>query len=136
MKFWRWWWPVIVWMFLIFILSSQESVLVSDKKLVNFLFFKTLHVLEYALLYVLYYRALKNSLFSEKVVNMYAVAFFLTTLYALTDEIHQSFVPTREGKLRDVIIDAIGGGLSWSLIEWLPKAPPRLRRLAKILRVL
>ena len=106
----------------IFFLSGRESVQIADEPLVNFLFFKTLHVIEYAILFILYYRALKNK----------TAALLLTLLYAVTDEIHQLFVPTREGRLRDVIIDAIGATLAWILINnLLPRAPKKLRDWAK-----
>jgi VanZ family protein len=40
--------------------------------------------------------------------------------------VHQTFVPTREGTLRDVIIDGIGAALAWyTLARLLPKAPRR-----------
>lgn len=122
MRFIRYWFPVIGWMAVIFFLSGRESVRVADEYILNFLFFKTLHVIEYSILFVLYFRALKNA----------AAAFFLTLMYATTDEIHQLFVPTREGRLRDVIIDAIGAGIAWILIKrLLPKAPKKLRAWAK-----
>jgi hypothetical protein len=109
-------------MTIIFLLSSRQRVEVSPDQLVNFVFFKTLHVMEYAMLFLLYVRALKN----------FVAAFLLTILYAISDEVHQTFVPTREGKVRDVIIDAIGASLAWySLKQLLPKAPKKLLRWAK-----
>lgn len=127
MKFFRYWLPVVVWMVIIFVLSGRESVQVADEPILNFLFFKTLHVIEYAVLFILYFRALKNK----------AAAFFLTLLYAATDEIHQMFVPTREGKFRDVIIDAIGATLAWiSITHLLPRVPKKLRALAKSLEII
>lgn len=35
-------------------------------------------------------------------------AFVLVLFYAVFDEMHQSFIPTREGSLRDIVIDMIG----------------------------
>lgn len=35
-------------------------------------------------------------------------AFLLCVLYAISDEVHQLFVPGRSGQLRDVIIDSAG----------------------------
>lgn len=136
MKFIRYWFPVIGWMAVIFILSGRESVQVADDFILNFLFFKTLHVIEYSILFVLYFRALKNTLRVSIGVNLLAVAFFLTLMYAATDEIHQMFVPTREGRLRDVIIDAIGATIAWiSITRLLPRAPRKLRAWAKSLEV-
>lgn len=122
MKFLRYWFPVIGWMAVIFFLSGRESTQVSDTQLINFLFFKTLHVIEYGILFLLSKRAMRNGM----------AAFLLTMIYAMTDEIHQIFVPTREGRLRDVIIDAFGAGIVWiSIVKWLPRAPEKLRAWAR-----
>jgi VanZ family protein len=116
------WIPPLLWMALIFALSSRHSVTVSSEYVLNFLFFKTLHVMEYAVLYALVYRASDNFLSS----------FIITILYAVSDELHQTLVPTREGKLRDVIIDALGATLAWhTLRQLLPKAPKKLKNWAK-----
>lgn len=127
MKIIRYWLPVIIWMVVIFFLSGRSSVQVAEEPLINFLFFKTLHVIEYAILFALYYRALKNK----------TAALLLTLLYAVTDEIHQLFVPTREGRLRDVIIDAIGATIAWiSITHLLPRVPGKLRALVKSLEII
>jgi VanZ family protein len=109
-------------MIVIFILSSRESVSVSDTWSVNFVIFKTLHVIEYFILYVLWYRVTRSPISS----------FLLTIAYAAGDELHQTFVPTREGKLRDVIIDSFGAVLAWiSLTQLRQQAPRKLRDWAK-----
>lgn len=36
------------------------------------------------------------------------IAFLFTILYAISDEIHQLYVPGRSGEIRDVLIDATG----------------------------
>jgi VanZ family protein len=115
----------------IFWLSGRESITVSEQGLVNFFFFKTLHVIEYGILFVTTLRAVQNTFRMGRIASFYA-AFMITVLYAVSDELHQVFVPTREGKLRDVIIDAIGASLSWYMTATvLPRAPARLRKLAK-----
>jgi VanZ family protein len=130
MKFFRFWLPVILWMMVIFAFSGRQKVALTDSYALSFLFFKTLHLIEYIFLYVVCYRAFFNTGMRKDKVFLYA--FIITLLYAISDEIHQWFVPTREGRLRDVIIDAIGGGLGWILLtQWLPKAPKKLRNLAK-----
>jgi VanZ family protein len=126
MKILRLWGPVIVWMAVIFFFSSRQKVEVSDISTINFLFFKTLHVLEYAVLYVLFFRAVMNTYPKEKRFRWYVAAFCLTVLYALTDEIHQTFIPTREGRLRDVIIDAGGAGIAWITLYQLQRKMPKV----------
>src|SRR5690242_19729458 len=124
MKIIRFWGPVIVWMAVIFFFSSRSRIVVSQEPTLNFLFFKTLHVIEYSFLYFLLYRAMKNS-YTKKPQKYWVIwSFVILILYATSDEIHQLFVPTREGALRDVIIDTAGACLSWILLtRLLPKAP-------------
>ena len=81
-----------------FVFSSRHSVSVSPDYWLNFLFFKFIHVCEYAILYFLTFRATKNPV----------TAFIIVILYASSDEIHQLFVPTRKGAVRDVKIDCAG----------------------------
>jgi VanZ family protein len=129
-KFIRFWCPVFLWMIVIFLFSSRQKVAITNSYALSFLFFKTLHLIEYIFLYIVLYRALVNT--GVKKITALWSSFAITTLYAITDEIHQRFVPTREGKLRDVIIDIIGGGLGWILLtQLLPKAPRKLKWLAK-----
>ena len=111
-KLLRYWGPPLVWMILIFFLSSQESTQVSDVYTWNFIFFKSLHVLEYAALYFLLFRAtLQENSKDQKKARL--IALLITFAYAASDELHQTFVPTREGRLRDVGIDTIGMSLMY-----------------------
>lgn len=64
---------------------------------------KAAHVAEYAILSVLLLRALRQHLLAAR-----GVAFVLTALYAVLDEFHQSFVPSRTGSPWDVLTDCIG----------------------------
>jgi VanZ family protein len=116
------WGPVIVWMGVIFFFSTRQRIVVSPAETINFLFFKTLHVIEYAILYLLTFRATKNVVTS----------FLIVILYASSDEIHQLFVATREGTVRDVIIDGLGACLAWILVaKLLPVLPRKLQKWAR-----
>jgi VanZ family protein len=42
-----------------------------------------------------------------------------TCLYALSDEVHQIFVPTRNFQVCDLIVDALGALLGLYLFQWL-----------------
>lgn len=108
------WLPPIIWMLLIFILSSRQRISIADEHVVNFLFFKFLHIIEYAILYLLLFRAFNNK--RGKKIH-YLMPFIISFSYAAIDEIHQAFVPTREGKIRDVLIDTIGITLMYSYIK-------------------
>ena len=131
MKQFRFWLPVFLWMGVIFLFSSRQKIALTDSYVVSFLFFKSLHLIEYAFLYLVTFRAVKNTLSVQK--NwMWLIPFIITAVFAITDEVHQSFVPTREGKSRDAIIDMFGAIVAWiSLKTVLPKMPKKLKNLAK-----
>lgn len=48
-----------------------------------------------------------------------AVVTMLATLYGVSDEFHQSFVPGRESSSGDLIADALGALLAACLLYWL-----------------
>lgn len=103
-------------MTLIFYLSSQQKISVSPTYVFNFIIFKFLHVTEYAILYFLWWWAIsnkKNAFHHQKYlwVGLFSLAF------AISDEIHQTFVPTREGTVRDVCIDGIGITIMYIVIN-------------------
>lgn len=131
MKVLRVWGPVILWMSLIFLGSTRQRIVVSPAETINFLFFKTLHVLEYGVLYVLTFRAVKIS-FPRQPARLWVIwSFIIVLLFATSDELHQLFVATREGRVRDVIIDGLGAGLAWiTIAKLLPKMPVKLRKSA------
>jgi len=129
-KFIRFWSPVVLWMIVIFVFSSKTKVALTDSYTISFVIFKTIHIFEYAFLYLLCYRAFANTGIKKNRAFIYAL--LLTICYAATDEWHQRFITTREGKMRDVIIDAAGGVSGWIvLVKFLPKMRGRLKRLVK-----
>ncbi|MFH0749336.1 MAG: VanZ family protein [Candidatus Gottesmanbacteria bacterium] len=131
MKLIRFWTPVVLWMIIIFVLSSQQKITITDSYTLSFILFKTIHVIEYAFLFTVTYRAIINTMVRKGKLPL-VIAFIITALYAISDEYHQSFVPTREGRLRDAIIDIAGAAIAWiSIKQLLPKAPGRLKTLVK-----
>lgn len=131
----KFWLPLFVWVWLIYFFSSRPTVVVSEIYWPDFFFKKTIHLIEYGLLFVLFYRALKGTL-KRDLFHLAFFAFLLSVLYAISDEYHQTFILGRTGTLRDIIIDSIGAGLVWILIwKWLPRAPKKLRNWAKKLEV-
>ena len=82
----------------------------------DFVVKKTAHMVEYFVLYWLLFRAWsrKGELINKKV---FVWSMVVAILYALSDEWHQTFVPGREGTLRDVGFDTIGILLSSTLIK-------------------
>jgi len=74
---------------------------VSENGLVDFLAHKIIHLIEYGILGILARRAFGSWL----------KALVFCVLYGASDEFHQLFVPGRQAKVRDVVVDAIGAGI-------------------------
>lgn len=90
--------PAWVMMAIIFVLSSQPSSDLPKFDWADTLVKKSGHVIGYSLLALSYLRV-----FSEH-KRRYWLAWSLAILYAITDEIHQSFVVTRHASIWDVIL--------------------------------
>ncbi len=58
------------------------------------------------------------------------VAWGLTSLYGFTDELHQSYVPSRIASVGDVLSDAFGAVLGIALALWLWQNDSRARWVA------
>lgn len=112
------WLPLIAWMGIIYWFSSQPRPIDLPTPLLQLLIAKSGHMIGYAGLGLLWWRALAARL-SVSARRRLALAFLLTMLYAISDEYHQTFVPGRSGNLIDVLIDAAGAGLAfWQLRRW------------------
>lgn len=112
---WLRWLPVLAVMGLIFVLSSQSGLRVSEDPGVDKPLRISGHMLAYAALAGL---ALAASSWGRlPAPRDVALALGLSLLYGLSDELHQSFVPDRTGRLDDVVTDMagafIGIGLAW-----------------------
>jgi len=107
------WLPPISLMTIIFFLSSRQSISVGKSYEVNFVTFKSMHILEYALMFFLLFRAYYRSFTIKNKSILFFLAIITTLIYAAFDEFHQTFVPTRSGAIRDIGIDSIGILLSF-----------------------
>jgi hypothetical protein len=135
MKLLNFWLPVFIWAAVIFTFSNMKTHQASAIYWQEFIIKKFAHLVEYSVFFTLLYRALLNT---QKIDRKKAAIFALgiLVLYAISDEYHQSFTPGREPTARDVIIDTVAGGLAWITIwKLLPKAPRRLKDLAKSLQI-
>ena len=113
-----WWWgPVIVLCALIFWLSATPNLKVGEG-LSDYALRKTAHMVEYGLLFLLMYRALIKGLFSQWNIRVAIGAGLLAVAYALSDEIHQHFVPTRSGLWTDLVFDAAGVCIALTGLAW------------------
>jgi VanZ family protein len=120
------WGPALAWMALIFAASSLSSEALestgaakasrSAPVVVNQL---TVHLIEFGVLALLLYRALS---FRRGLFVQWVVVVVVTTVYGISDELHQSFVPGRYPSWLDIVFDAVGAimGSSVALVwVWL-----------------
>ena len=99
------WVPPLLWMALIFVVSAQPVLPHAPGVFVDTLLKKVAHVVEYAVLTVLWWRVWAARRRSGAAI---LVAGAVAVLYAASDEFHQTFVPGRHGQVSDVLIDSIG----------------------------
>ncbi len=103
--------PMVYWVFtimymgFIFYLSSLHGY-----NLPEFLQYsdKIVHALIYIPLAILIYFALKKSGIKK---NVFLLTVILTTLYGISDEYHQRYVPNRIASVGDLIADSVGSVL-------------------------
>lgn len=86
---------------------------------------KAAHISEYAVLAALLYRALVNTILMSRVLLSAAVVLLFCGLYAVSDEFHQSFVPSRTASARDVAIDGVGAIVGVLLVQLARREPVR-----------
>ena len=119
--------PLVVWAALIFIGSSSvlsaahtSAVLrpvlwlfphasEATLALVHFLVRKAGHLTEYAILALLAARTFRTSSGEFLRTRWFWVSLLFLVAYALSDEFHQSFVPSRTASIYDSMIDSAGG---------------------------
>lgn len=127
-RFFLYWVPVLIWMVFIFSLSAQQTIAIGRTYWQDVAIKKTLHVIEYAVLYFLLFRAFRRTKCASGTGTVsFLFAFLSSLIYATTDEIHQTFVLTREGVIRDVAIDFVGMVIMYIYIK------TRMRTLRKLL---
>jgi VanZ family protein len=78
---------------------------------------KCAHLGEYAILAVLLWRALRSAspVLREKISILSGTVLLACTVFAASDEFHQSFVKTRTPSVRDVLLDVTGAVLGLSI---------------------
>ena len=95
---------------------------------VQYVIRKGAHMTEYAILAALLWRARRQPVRGDTRPWQWSEAGFALSLaiaFAASDEFHQSFVPSREGRVGDVFIDsagaALGVGSLWLVGRWRRK---------------
>jgi len=99
------WLPLITYCVFIFIQSSFPST----ERLPSFNFSdKIMHFGAFAVMGVLFYRAYQTLPFDNILQWIVPLSMLSASLYGISDEIHQSFVPYRHASIGDVIADILG----------------------------
>jgi VanZ family protein len=117
-----WYWvPVALYAGVIFFLSVQSH---PEEQLLSFLLKdvsdKVLHAVEYGILALLCYRAFRWAAGPAVARQAVVLAIVTASVYGVTDEVHQFFVPFRESSWQDWLADTIGaviGAISWRFIR-------------------
>jgi VanZ family protein len=137
----RYWLPPLLWMTVIWLMSSDAGslqqtsrILVpllrwlfpwaspSEIDLMHFLARKLGHVGEYAILAALWLRALHGGRRLALSTSAWA-ALAISIGWAIVDELHQSTVASRTASGTDVMIDAAGAGLASLAARLLRRSP-------------
>lgn len=115
----RWWlfvlyWGLVLgWATMIFVLSHQPGL--ASPFSFDLILRKIAHVAVFGILFLLLYGALRRSV-KHQTALLWAAVF--TVLYAVSDEVHQSFVVDRHGSVLDVGIDSIGILIAAVVLRW------------------
>lgn len=120
------WLPPVFWALVIFKFSSGSVPKASESFWVDFVIKKIGHIILFATLAVLIYRGLIGSGIKRGKAAIIALIFSL--FYGISDEFHQIYTQGREARVRDVIIDGIGSGLTLFLVnKFFARFPKRVR---------
>ncbi len=113
------WAPVGAYAALIYYLSDQVRPPGPTLWLIELIGDKALHGIEYSVLGWLCFRAFCRGAGAWAAGHAMWLAIVASTLYGITDEIHQAFVPMREPSGWDVVADSIGATLSVAIRRWI-----------------
>ena len=104
--FWLYWFPLIIYCLAIFIQSAYPT----PQQLPKFPYIdKVMHFIAYGIMGGLFFRALRVTRSSWRPVRVIFFSALLTTLYGMSDEIHQFFVVSRTSDQMDLLADFLGG---------------------------
>ena len=109
--------------------EQPEEVKVNIIEKLQFIVRKSAHFIGYMILGIL---ASGLILQYENINKKYPLAFLICVIYAISDEIHQLFVPGRAGQVRDVLIDSAGSFLGIILVMAFEKLLIKINKKHKI----
>jgi VanZ family protein len=118
LTFIRYWGPVCAYAGVIFYLSSLSHP-EDHLPFVSSFSDKVLHAIEYAVLGALCIRALHGTVSDSWRQWATPMAIGLASVYGVSDEIHQSFVPFRNSHVLDWVADTVGAALGVIAMRWV-----------------
>ncbi|KKR10709.1 MAG: Acetobutylicum phosphotransbutyrylase [Candidatus Woesebacteria bacterium GW2011_GWA1_39_21] len=130
----QFWVPFLLWAAVIYSFSSSDAIKTSAVHWQDFIVKKTAHITEYFIFALLLYRALVNSRIAPK--NALICVLVTALLYGTSDEFHQTFTPTREPTIRDVLIDFCGSLIFVVVMRYLVTKSKKLTDLAKVIQLI
>ncbi len=119
------WLAVLAWAVMIFLASNQQGLAVSDDPGVDRPLRQVAHIGVYAVLTILLTWALSGSRVPS--LRLAVTCGLLALLYGVTDEWHQTFVPTRMGRPEDLVWDGLGALVAVGVIVAAGSAVARRR---------
>ncbi|MBT4251506.1 VanZ family protein [bacterium] len=128
----KFWLPVIIWMSVIFYFSHKSNLVIGFEGDREFLARKFAHICEFGLLAIFFIIFLVKGC-SRKTPSVFLSAFLLTVGYAISDELHQTFIIGRSGNIKDVLVDSLGALLFLQVIAFGLFAKKRIALLFSIL---
>ena len=99
-----------------FIVDIISNILnINNIEILSYIIRKLAHFTEYLILGILVYNAVNS--YNK---NMY-IAIIICIIYAISDEIHQLFVPGRSCQILDITIDSIGSTIGIFILSYIKK---------------
>ncbi len=113
---------IVNWIYVLFYpdfekLSPSEKFRIA--KIVSFLVRKSAHLAEYALLGFALFAHVYALCSRVKIKMPRLLSFGIGALYAVSDELHQTFVSGRSGQFSDVLLDSAGVLIGVLLLWWI-----------------
>jgi VanZ family protein len=143
--FLKYWLPVFIWLGVIFagsteIFSAEQTsrylvpflrwldpqISLSTIAAIHFALRKLAHLIEYAVLAALLWRALRSARnLRAKMSTLFIGVWVACTIIAASDEFHQSLIASRTASLNDVLTDSLGAAISLAICLAISQRYPK-----------
>jgi VanZ family protein len=143
--FLKYWLPVFIWLGVIFagstaIFSTEQTsrylvpflrwldpdISISAIATIHFALRKLGHLIEYAVLAALLWRALRSARnLRPKMSTLFVGVWVACIIIAASDEFHQSLIASRTASLNDVLTDSLGAAISLAICLAIAQRDPK-----------